>query len=261
MKGSILRWSGSKAKQIPTLAALAPKGFTGYVEPFAGSASLFFKLRPSRAVLGDINPEVIDVYRAIQADPEELADVLGSIPATKDAYYSLRALDVTSLTLTQRAARMIFLMKACFNGVYRTNRRGQFNVPLGSRLYATPSREELIEASQLLRGVALVAGDFETTLALTQPGDWIYLDPPYRRAGRYRGEYGIDFTDSSLDRLFQTAQTLAIAGRHVTLSFCDDARLLSQLSGWTVYRSFARRTVSAAPSSRRDTVELIFTSY
>ena len=261
MKGNILRWSGSKAKQIPTLAALAPRGFTGYVEPFAGSASLFFKLRPSRAVLGDINPAVIDVYRAIQADPNGLSDVLDSIPLTAEAYYALRSLDVAGLTMIQRAARLIFLMKACFNGVYRTNRTGQFNVPLGNRMYASPTREELIDASRVLKAVDLVAGDFETTLALSQPGDWVYLDPPYRRAGRYRGEYGVDFTETSLDRLLQIAQMLAATGRHVMLSFCDDERLTSMLCGWTVFRSSARRTVSASSSARRDKVELIFTSY
>jgi DNA adenine methylase len=243
------------------LAALAPSNFAGYVEPFAGSASLFFKLKPSRAVLGDINPAVIDVYRAIKADPHELSDVLDSIPPTGEAYYALRALDIARLTLAQRAARLIFLMKACFNGVYRTNRAGHFNVPLGSRMYAKPTRSELVDASELLQGVDLVAGDFEATLALSRPGDWVYLDPPYRRAGRYRGEYGVDFGDNSLERLLKAAQSMASSGRHVALSFCDDERLVEQLSGWGVSRTWTRRTVSAAAASRREMVELVFTSY
>lgn len=243
------------------LASLAPDRFSGYVEPFAGSASLYFKLRPSKAVLGDINPGVVDVYRAIQADPHKLCDVLESIPKTGEAYYSLRALEVDSLNLVQRAARLIFLMKACFNGVYRTNRAGRFNVPLGNRMYAVPTRTELVEASKLLQGAELVAGDFEATLALSRPGDWVYLDPPYRRAGRYRGEYGVDFDDSSLDRLLRLALATAASGRLVALSFCDDARLVERLRGWTVTRASARRTVSASAASRLETVELVFTSY
>ncbi|GGC96347.1 hypothetical protein GCM10011396_49670 [Undibacterium terreum] len=123
---------------------LAPPKYERYIEPFAGSASLYFELMPIQAIVADVNPCVIDVYQAIKSDADAVSDMLDSIPRTREAYYSLRALSPISLTIEQRAARLIFLMKACFNGVYRTNRRGQFNVPMGDKIYALPSRDELL---------------------------------------------------------------------------------------------------------------------
>ena len=256
-----MRWSGSKTKLLPALENLAPTDFEAYVEPFAGSASLFFKLCPENAILGDINPAVVDVYRAIQQDANLLADTLDSIPPTRESYYTLRALNQDGLSLAQRAARLIFLMKACFNGVYRTNRIGQFNVPMGSRLYAIPTRDDLTAAAKILRGVKLISGDFTKTLSLTKPGDWIYLDPPYRQPGRYRGEYGMPFDKVAFDKLLIIAESLAKAGRFVMLSYCEDDSMLAKLKGWNVCRSSTRRTVSGNPILRRNTVELIVTSY
>lgn len=260
---SILRWSGSKAKLVPLLSSLAPKKYSRYVEPFAGSACLFFSLKPPKAVLGDVNHCVMDVFRAIKFDPNGLSDILENIPRTREAFYLLRPLNPDNLTLPQRAARLIFLMKACFNGVYRTNRLGNFNVPMGNRVYALPSRAELLHASDLLRDTDLIAGDFTETIAQSAPGDWVYLDPPYRKPGRYRGEYGYSgkFDDASLSRFAVTAKLLAAEGRFVTISHEYDEQLLSEFGSWRVHKAFARRTVAGATASRQDKTELIFTSY
>ena len=260
---SILRWSGSKAKLIPDLRRLRPKKFNRYVEPFVGSACLFFDVAPKRSILADINPSVIDVYKAISADAHGVADALESIPPTADAFYTLRAIDPESLALTYRAARLIFLMKACFNGVYRTNRKGQFNVPMGSRVYALPSRADLLRAASLLQGSTLLAGDFRNTTSQCQEGDWIYMDPPYRQAGRYRGEYGYaaEFDDGAFEEFTALAANLATQGVSVMVSYQYDDRLIRALPGWSVHRVSPRRTVAGKVAARLSAPELIMTSY
>lgn len=262
-KSSILRWSGSKAKLIPELKRLRPATFARYIEPFAGSASLFFAVTPRRAILGDLNPHVMAVYRAIGEDPNAVADVLASIPLTGDAYYVLRALDPSTLSLFERAARLIFLMKACFNGVYRTNRQGHFNVPMGNRVYALPTREELVLAQRLIAGTQLLDGDFRETIAHSQPNDWIYMDPPYRQPGRYRGEYGYaaEFSQDALNVLIDRAKELAAAGRLIMLSYAYDERVIAALPRWSVHRVSTVRTVASAAGARREARELILTSY
>lgn len=260
---SILRWSGSKAKLVPRLVDLIPPRMVTYIEPFAGSASLFFSLRPVRAILGDKNAAVIDIYRAVKRNPTLLNALLESIPKTSDGYYLLRSLDERQLTVEQRAARLIFLMKACFNGVFRTNMAGKFNVPMGSRIYALPTYVELTMASSALRGARLISGDFEKTLSLATRGDLVYLDPPYKEHGRYRGEYGYSahFSESDLSRLIGRAKELAQDGILVILSYADDERILDLLPTWNVMRYELVRTVAGAKPYRRKVREIILTSY
>lgn len=258
---SILRWSGSKAKLIPSLVDAAPAKFEKYIEPFAGSACLYFVKKPQNAILGDANSSVIDVYRCIAVNPHALADLLESIPKTPNAYYTLRSLDPDGLTLPERAARLIFLMKACFNGVYRTNKQGKFNVPMGNRVYALPSREQLLKVQKLLKGAKLISGDFSETTSHAHSGDWIYLDPPYRQLGRNRGEYGTIFGSEAMTRLISEARRLADIGGLVTISFTEDDELISKLPGWSLSRVNARRTVSAMTSARKIANEIILTSY
>lgn len=217
--------------------------------------------QPCNAILGDANSSVIDVYRCIAFDPHALADLLDSIPKTTEAFYTLRSLDPDKLTLPERAARMIFLMKACFNGVYRTNQQGKFNVPMGNRVYALPSREQLVNVQKLLQGATLISGDFAETTLHARADDWIYLDPPYRQPGRNRGEYGTIFGKDAMTRLISEAQRLADLGGQVTISFTEDDELISKLPGWSLSRIDTRRTVSALASARKIANEIILTSY
>ncbi|MBK7956449.1 MAG: Dam family site-specific DNA-(adenine-N6)-methyltransferase [Candidatus Accumulibacter sp.] len=262
-KQTILRWAGSKAKLIPDLLRLAPANFCQYVEPFAGSACLFFALKPKQAVLGDINAQVIDVYRAVHSDPHGVADALDSIPHTAEAYYQMRSINPSDLNLTQRAARIIFLMKACFNGVYRTNLRGEFNVPMGDRVYALPSRESLVETHQLLQCADLVVGDFRLTLDLCQAGDWVYMDPPYRTTSRYRGEYGHEgrFGDPEMQCLVDIARRLVSRGVRVTMSYLYDEDLVHALEDWHLHEVPTARTVASRTRFRMNAPEIILTSY
>jgi DNA adenine methylase len=260
---SILRWSGSKAKLLPALGKLAPVSYDQYVEPFAGSASLFFELSPEKGILGDINPCVMDVYRGIQNDAMEVADTLYGIPMTAEAFYTLRGLRPETLSLSQRAARLIFLMKACFNGVYRTNRLGIFNVPMGDKIYALPTRTELLAAQDVLRRTQLFNASYVATVANCSKGDWIYLDPPYRKLGRYRGEYGYgaEFGDSTILELVSVVKGLAEKGCYVTISYSFDEYLLELLQDWHITPITAKRTVAGSSAARGFAKEVIIRNY
>ena len=258
-----LRWSGSKARLVSVLERYAPKTYGSYFEPFAGSACLFFRMRPNRATLGDINPEVIDVYTAVRDNPTEVHCHLTSMSVTSEGYYAVRELDLTTLTLEQRAARLIYLMKACFNGVYRTNKRGKFNVPLGSRMYAIPTLQQLLAASALLRGATLVPGDFEAALVNIQEGDFVYLDPPYPTTTRYRGEYGYAAHFSTEDRCRLLAVARELTKRHVyvMLSYVHDDGIIDELVGWSRMYESVRRTVAGGAKFRNAISEMVMTNY
>lgn len=142
----IVRWAGSKRKLLEVLAACVPQTFQTYVEPFAGSACLFFRLCPERALLGDINEELVEFYGALKDQPTELAERVQSMPASSEFYYRLRESKKRS-PLT-RAARFCYLNRYCYNGVFRTNKAGQFNVPRGVKVGRIPSAEAFYQDAE-----------------------------------------------------------------------------------------------------------------
>lgn len=137
-----LRWAGSKRKQLPILSRFWNAGFSRYVEPFMGSACLFFELQPKNAMLADINSDLIRTFLAVRDHPQAVANRLAKIPLGKRSYYFIRKQKLSDLDGVDAAARFIFLNRFCFNGLYRTNEAGRFNVPQPSRLVCClPQRE------------------------------------------------------------------------------------------------------------------------
>lgn len=262
-KPSILRWAGSKTKIVPHLLKLLPHSYAKYIEPFAGSASLFFALPPGKSILGDTNRCVVELYRGIQTDPEGVYKTLQEIPKTKDAYLLLRSLDPNTLTLSQRCARLIFLMKACFNGVYRTNQQGQFNVPMGDKIYALPTLQELRDAQEHLRGTTLKNEDYSATCMYGRAGDLVYLDPPYKQLGRYRGEYGFGskFCENRFEELVSLVHRLDDSGVNVMLSHSFDPMLIDLLPSWQVHQIQIHRSIAGALESRGAVAEIVMTNY
>ena len=146
-----LRWAGSKRKQISRLRQFWRDDHLRYVEPFAGSACLFFAIQPARAVLADKNSQLIETYEVVRRDPGEVYDRVVALPRTKSVYYAQRSRDPRRLSTIGRAARFVYLNRNCFNGIYRTNTQGLFNVPFAtSRAGAFVSREEFIAAARAL---------------------------------------------------------------------------------------------------------------
>jgi len=175
----ILRWAGGKSWLVKHLDRFLPKTFNNYHEPFLGSGAIFFNLRPgNKSFLSDVNSELINAHSQIREDPDGVLQVLERFRNTVDDYYQIR--ETTSSSPTEKAARFIFLNRTCFNGLYRVNREGEFNVPYGFKSYKQlfdPDRFRRL--SELLKHATLWCGDFEDSLSNVREGDLVFLDPPY----------------------------------------------------------------------------------
>lgn len=259
---SIIRWAGSKRQLIPSLRPWIPHTYNNYVEPFAGSACVFFDLAPTKAILGDINSELMLTYRQLRRSPTALHEAVSKIPRTPQQYYTIRSLDPASLTAFDRAKRFIYLNRNCFNAVYRVNKKGHFNVPWGTRTGDTPSAEEFRACARLLRRADLVTSDFESMIDRAMDGDFLYLDPPYTKSvADEPGLFGAGaFKRQDMERLLAALRRAADRGAKYLLSFEYDKSLVSALPGATVKRIVARRHVAGFSGSRGLVRELIFTN-
>lgn len=258
-KRSFLRWAGSKRKLIPKLINFWSPDYTRYIEPFAGSACLFFSIDPDRAILGDNNRELINVYRVLRDTPEEIYRQLIKIPRERDVYYKWRAKDPQQLDPKTRALRFVYLNHNCFNGIYRTNTKGDFNVPFGSKLSTYLSREEFLACSNALKRVKLVAGDFEKTLAYVAEGDFVYLDPPYAvTSRRLFCEYGKKpFDVDDVDRLGKALSRIHDIGAHFVVSYADCRQARTLAGDWFSKKVLVRRHIAGFSDHRTHSYEWI----
>lgn len=183
----VLKWAGGKRQLIPQLVARMPVSYGTYLEPFFGGGALFFHLQPIQSVISDANSELINLYRVIASDLEALIAELQQHKNDSDYFYAQRALDVTRLSNVQAAARTLFLNRTCFNGLYRVNKKGQFNVPFGK--YVNPTicdKDGLSMAARLLKTSTIVDADYRYTLRQhAKPNDFVFLDPPYHPVSQY----------------------------------------------------------------------------
>jgi len=256
----LLRWAGSKRKLLPHLISNSPTRFVRYVEPFAGSACLFFALGPSKAILGDFNRELIAFYEVVRRTPRALFRCASEFPMSRDYYYELRSRDARTMSPIQAAARFLYLNRFCFNGVYRTNRKGQFNVPFGTRTGTLPSLTHIENVSQMLRRADLTAADFGETVQQVRRGDFVYIDPPYA-ARRYRGEYGYGaFSLADTNRLSQVAEELDSKGATFLISYQHDRRIARQFRMWHQSRVSVRRHVAGFAGARGVVTELLISN-
>jgi len=259
----LIRWAGSKRKLLPYLKTFWNGTFTRYVEPFAGSACLFFDLEPDVAMLGDTNRELVATYKAIRSDPEAVYDILRQIPSNKSSYYAFREQAPTDKHGFLAAARFIYLNRFCFNGIYRTNMAGKFNVPFsGEGTGAIPDLKHLQNVSRQLQKAKIYGSDFENILDKTVEGDFVYLDPPYSVENRrVFKQYGPSiFGLEDLDRL--SKQLFALDKKRVkfvvSYAYCREA--LEKFGSWMVTRKLTTRNISGFAEHRKKAVELMFTN-
>ena len=225
----ILKWAGGKARLLPELLRRIPDGFRTYHEPFVGGGALFFALwiagRIRRASLSDVNGELIDMYETVRDDVEGVIRALAHHDNEKGHFYRIRAQNPRRLSRVARAARLIYLHKPCFNGLYRVNSRGQFNVPFGDNPRANyRDAEALRSASKALYDVELRCESFDAVLDRAKPGDFVYFDPPYQPLSKTSSftAYARDgFGEAEQHRLAEVFRTLAARGVHVLLSNSD----------------------------------------
>lgn len=183
----ILKWAGGKSQMLDFLLPKVPTRYEKYIEPFFGGGAFFFALQPEKAVISDSNPELINLYRQIADHVEEVIELLSRYKNTSKMFYEVRELNWEQLAPTEAAARTIYLNKTCFNGLYRVNKKGQFNVPFGK--YPNPKicdADGLRQVSRVLKKATIVNGDYFLVLEqYAQAGDFIFLDPPYLPVSEY----------------------------------------------------------------------------
>ncbi len=268
-----LKWAGGKLQLIEQFKDLFPHDFRNYYEPFIGSGAVFFylqsKLKPSKAILSDSNEELINCFIVVRDKPSELIEILLNHRKrhSKEYYYKVRDLESDGLDSVSRAARLIYLNKTCFNGLYRVNSKGQFNVPCGD--YKNPSifnRDTLIKASQMLQGVDLRVMTFEKVLDFAGRHDFVYFDPPYiplsKTSSFTRYSKG-DFSIREQNRLSEVFRALDLRGCYVMLSNSDHSITRELYRDYDKYMIIvrAKRKINSVGSKRGEINELVVTNY
>nr|WP_242851537.1 Dam family site-specific DNA-(adenine-N6)-methyltransferase [Clostridium sp. DMHC 10] len=164
-----------------------PKKYEKYIEPFIGGGALFFKLGYSKSIIADSNPELINLYKQLAANCDQVIEELQVYKNTEEMYYEVRAKDWLECAPIEAAARMLYLNKTCFNGLYRLNKKGKFNTPFGR--YKNPTicnPDKLHAAAEVLKNTTIICGDYlEVLETYATEGDFIFLDPPYMPISNY----------------------------------------------------------------------------
>jgi len=260
-----LKWVGGKQQAMPHISSLYPDKYNRYFEPFVGGGAVFFNLNPQEAHLSDINEELIDCYVVVRDQVEELIMVLEKHKYEKDYYYALRSKDPKKMSLADRVARMIYLNKTGFNGLYRVNKSGKFNVPFGQ--YKNPvfcNKSVLRACSKRLFGVNINNASFESILDRAVAGDFVYFDPPYIPVSStsYFTAYQKDgFGMKSQERLLEVFDALSEKGVKVMLSNSDVAWMRDKYSKYNIKPIKINRHISATAANRGPVGELLVTNY
>ena len=262
-----LKWAGGKGQLLPELLARLPDRFRAYHEPFVGSGALFVALREAgklRAThLSDANEHLIQAYEAVRDDVEAVIERLETLRYEEEEYYATRALDPHRLPPEARAARFIYLNRTCFNGLYRENAKGVFNVPIGR--YKNPrfcQPERLRAAAESLQDVELRCEEFEGTAKRARPGDLVYFDPPYvprSQTSSFTAYRGGGFDESAQRRLARVFDILAERGVHVVLSNSDTPLVHELFAAHRRERVEATRRINSKAKARGAIYEVIVT--
>jgi len=266
--GPILKWAGGKGQLLREILRRVPAEFGTYHEPFVGGGALFFALwserRIRRAVLSDVNSELIEAYETIRDDVEAVIRALRKHRNEEAYFYDLRKRDPRRMAPAARAARLIYLNKTCFNGLYRVNSKGKFNVPFGDNPRAKICDVEALRgASRAFRDADLHCEAFDAVLDRAQPDDFVYFDPPYQPLSKTasftaysRGGFG----EAEQRRLAETFRTLAARGVHVLLSNSDTPLCRKLYRGFPRHIVHATRAINSRADRRGRITELLITS-
>ena len=264
----VIKWVGGKTKLLPELLARMPVAHQRYYEPFCGGAALFFRLAPARGVLSDSNADLIGLYRTLASDVTGVIRHLESHRRLHDErhYYATRQRwndHAAPWPQAERAAAFIYLNKTCFNGLWRVNRAGDFNVPIGR--YTDPPicvPAALHAAHALLARTKLLQGDYRKAVEGAGRGDFVYFDPPYDPVTPTANftSYTADAFGSDHQReLAETAGKLVDRGCQVMLSNSDTPFIRSLYKGWQIDRVKCARAINSNASRRGDVDEVIIT--
>jgi DNA adenine methylase len=270
-----VKWAGSKRQLITTLLSHLPKEYKSnlnfYYEPFLGGGTLLFVLQPKKAVINDINFELINGYQVIKDSVNELIDDLKQHEYEKDYFYKIREWDrnknYQDKTPVQRASRTIFLNKTCFNGLYRVNGQGQFNTPFGK--YKNPTildKDNLLTVNQYLstNQVTILNVDFQEAVQDAKKGDFIYLDPPYdplSKNSKFTGYHHTGFGKKEQIRLKKTFDDLTSRGCYVLLSNAYTDFIIDLYKDYNQTQIPASRAINSKADKRGKVNEILVKNY
>lgn len=257
----ILKWVGGKRQLLSSIRPLVSQEYDTYYEPFIGGGAVLFDLQPEKAVINDSNTELINVYECIRDHPADVIELLEEHAAknSSEYFYKIRSQDrkpaYTQRSAPERAARIIYLNKTCYNGLYRVNSAGQFNTPYGRYAHPNIVNKELIEAmSDYLQGqITILNGDYQTALATADEHSFVYLDPPYMpisSSASFTGYTEGGFGYEEQCRLKNTCDDLRKRKVHFleSNSDCDDIRKLYSEYDITIVK--AKRSVNSKANRR-----------
>jgi len=267
-----LQWVGGKRGMISQYKKYLPTKFNTFYEPFLGGGAMYFYLKPNKAILNDNNMELIKACEGIRDNSEEVIKLLKELKKhhSKELYMKIRGLDreidiFNELNSAEIAARMIYLNQTGFNGVYRVNKKGQFNVPIGSSLNRLICDEGTIKAdSEILKGADIKCEDFEKTLQEAKKGDFVYLDPPYHPVSEYS-----DFTRYTKEKFFKEDQErlrtlidkLTKKGVKVMLSNSDCEFINILYKDYKIEKVESSRSLNCKADKRGKVSEVLITNY
>ncbi|MCZ6689916.1 MAG: DNA adenine methylase [Planctomycetota bacterium] len=269
--GPFLKWAGGKGQLLSQFASLYPRKIERYLEPFVGSAAVFFDLRERfaglRATVSDNNKELIRCYEDVRDDVEGLIRRLRQHKARhgREHYYGVRGRSLGRLSPVARSARLIYLNKTCYNGLYRVNARGEFNVPIGS--YKNPGifkEDQFRAASAALQEVRLEVRDFSACLRDARAGAFVYFDPPYdpvSRTASFTGYTERGFGVTEQERLAGIFRELDAKGCLVMLSNSDTPLIRKLYRGFRLKSVTARRAINSNGRRRGAIGELVVMNY
>ena len=264
-----LKWVGGKRQLVKELLALSPKEYNCYFEPFLGGGALYFALKPAKAFLSDINPELINAFQCVRDKLDQLILSLSKHRYDKEHFYAIRSLDRKSdfneISSIEKASRLIFLNKTCYNGLYRLSKKGYFNAPFGR--YKNPKildTENLLACSRVLKNSELWIANYRNIIDKIKKNDFVYLDPPYVPISKtsnftsYTKE-SFDLNDQYLLKEF--CDTISKKGGFFMLSNSYSKSIIDLYNGYNIEKVLAKRMINSNASKRGDLQEVIIRNY
>lgn len=269
----IIKWVGGKRQLLPEIMRLAPEKYKTYYEPFLGGGAVLCALKPKRAVVSDANGELINMYQTVKSNAEKLLKLLEDFQNRdgEEFFYETRAMDrqegFEKADRTLKAARLIYLQKTCYNGVYRVNSRNQYNTPWGKKQgglicdrKAIGNLHEFLKQNE----ITIIHADFQGTTATAKEGDFVYFDPPYiplSDTAAFTQYTAKGFSPADQERLAETFFKLAGKGVKVMLSNSDTELTRKLYRKGNIHTVQANRLLNCKTERRGKTNEVIVTSY
>jgi len=261
-----LKWAGGKRQLLSQIDLYIPKSFNKYIEPFVGGGALFFYLLPKNAILNDINQDLINTYRVIKENVSELITSLKKHKNEEEYFYKIRSVDrnldeFKTWSDVEKASRIIYLNRCCYNGLYRVNSKGYFNAPFGK--YKNPkicNEENLKLVHKVLKDVKLMNTSFELCLNYAKKDDFIYFDPPYvpiSESANFTSYTKSSFKKEDQIKLFNVFKELDQKGCKLLLSNSYNEFILKLYKNYQINIVYAKRAINSNPDKRGEIKELL----